>query len=277
MPLTDLVRHFNAAGMAPDSTLYPEGGRVAAWHRGLRLRSLFQPVVNLGSGRVVGHLASLVATDENGETLDWAAVFAREQAGDAVVGLDRLIRTLHALNFLGQRRHAGGTLHLAIHHRHLLAVSGGHGLVFEAILKRCGLGPEDIVLHLTGNAAADPGRLAVAVSGYRERGYQLALEGVGNDGPGRLQLLALRPEIVVVPGVPENPGWPAWVEAIEAIGGVALVADIGAPGQRLAAIAAGARLATGGLFGSPRPECRATHSPAGVAYNPSPLPPGAHP
>ena len=46
MPLTDLVRYFNAADNAEDSMLYLDGERAAAWHRGLRLGSLFQPIVS---------------------------------------------------------------------------------------------------------------------------------------------------------------------------------------------------------------------------------------
>lgn len=277
MPLTELVRHFNAAGSATDSTLYLEDERIAAWHRGLRLRSLFAPVVNLERDRVVGHLASLAASDEQGQGLDWAAVFARESEDAGVVRLDRLVRTLHALNFLAQRRHAGGYLHLAIHPRHVLAVTGGHGLVFEAILKRCGLGPEDIVLHLDGTAQGDGSRLALAATSYRERGYHLALSGVADDGAGRLQLLTLRPEIVVIDGGAANASLANRVQAIGAVGGVALMASIATPAGRLAAAAAGIRLAAGSLFGSPAPDCLATHRPAGVAYNHSPSPLGAHP
>lgn len=272
MPLTDLVRHFNSVGSSGESTLYLEGGRAAAWHRGIRLRSLFQPVVSLDGGRVVGHLAKLEATDERCRKRDWATIFDRETDGEGVVRLDRLVRTLHALNFLAQRRHTGGTLHLPIHPRHLLAVACGHGLVFEAVLKRCGIGPEDIVLHLDGSAAIDPARLALAAAGYRERGYRLALGSLGDDAAGRLQLLAHRPEIVVVAGDAVNSSLPAWVEAIDATGGIALVSD--APASTLpAAVTAGVRLATGKVFGSPRPDCLPTHRQAGVAYNPFPSPP----
>ncbi len=34
MPLTDLVRYFNAADSAEDSMLYLDGERAAAWHKG---------------------------------------------------------------------------------------------------------------------------------------------------------------------------------------------------------------------------------------------------
>ena len=65
-----------------------------------------------------------------------------------MVHFDRLCRTLHALNFLAQQRSTGGFLQVPVHPRHR-AVPNQHSLVYEAaILKRCGLAPEDIVLEL---------------------------------------------------------------------------------------------------------------------------------
>ena len=37
MPLTDLIRYFNAADTSEESTMYLQGERVAAWHRGLQM------------------------------------------------------------------------------------------------------------------------------------------------------------------------------------------------------------------------------------------------
>jgi hypothetical protein len=39
MPLGELIRYFNATVGSGDSTLYDEGGRIAAWHDGMRLGS----------------------------------------------------------------------------------------------------------------------------------------------------------------------------------------------------------------------------------------------
>lgn len=58
MPLTALIRYFNAADSAGRSTLYPVGKRVEAWHDGLRLGSLFQPITDLRQQRRVGQSAS---------------------------------------------------------------------------------------------------------------------------------------------------------------------------------------------------------------------------
>ncbi|MBK7417286.1 MAG: hypothetical protein IPJ38_21535 [Dechloromonas sp.] len=65
MPLTDLIRYFNTADTSEESTLYVQDGRVAAWHRGLQMSSLFQPIVDLREERIVGHMASLSAQQED--------------------------------------------------------------------------------------------------------------------------------------------------------------------------------------------------------------------
>jgi cysteine synthase A len=66
----------------------------------------------------------------------------------------------------------------AVHPRHLQAVQSQHGLVYEAILKRCGLAPADIVLEINARQAGhQPQLLAEALNNYRQRGYRLALSG----------------------------------------------------------------------------------------------------
>ena len=177
MPLTDLIRYFNVADTAGESTLYPDGKRAAAWHRGLRLSSLFQPIVDLRQERVVGHQAVLLVRREDGTTASAAEAYAACETSESVVHFDRLCRTLHALNFLAQKQYAGGYLQLSVHPRHLLAVQNQHGLVYEAILKRCGLAQEDIVLHIDISAIGGQARLVNALASYRQRGYRLALAG----------------------------------------------------------------------------------------------------
>lgn len=185
MPVEDLIRYFNLADRSGDGMLYPNGEWVEAWSDGFRLASLFRPIVIPGNGRIVGHQAMLAARRDDGAPATVDQVYAVCDSRQAVVHLDRLCRTLHALNFLAQRRHAGGYLQLAVHPRHLQAVPNQHGLVYEAILKRCGLAPEDIVLELDpGNAAADP-HFAHALGTYRQRGYRLAVRLQADGEPAK--------------------------------------------------------------------------------------------
>ncbi len=262
MPLTDLIRYFNLADNAGESTLYLEGERAAAWHRGLRLGSLFRPIVDLQRERIVGHQATLAARREDGTPVSSEAAYALCETGEAVVHFDRLCRTLHALNLLAQRRHVGGYLQLAVHPRHLQAVPNQHGLVYEAILKRCGLGPADIVLEIDARDGGNDNRLVAAIGSYRQRGYRLALN-VSTAGAVPAGLLARKPDIVKLP-------LKAAGELADSVhrAGVAVELTGIDSGQAFArARAAGAELGQGDLFGAPQADCRATHGERGVAYN----------
>lgn len=257
MPLGDLIRYFNTADSSGDSSLYPKGERAAAWHRGLHLGSLFEPIVDLARERIVGHRAKLAARQEDGTPVSTEAAYAACESGEAIVHFDRLCRTLHALNFLAQRRYAGGYLQLAIHPRHLLAVPNQHGLVYEAILKRCGLAPEDIVLEFAASQlGSDPHRLA-ALGNYRRRGYRLAL--CQPDSATDLAAVGeLQPEIIQLTSS-ESTGGPSG--SARELAGIDTAADLAR--ARAAAI----DLGRGALFGGPQSECRPTHSKHGVAYN----------
>ncbi len=253
MPLTDLIRYFNTADSNSGSMLYPEGERAAAWCNGLRLGSLFQPIVDLREERIVGHQATLKTIRDDGTPIGEDEAYALCEDAAAVVHFDRLCRTLHALNFLAQRRHAGGYLQLPVHPRHLLAVPSQHGLVYEAILKRCGLAPDDIVFDIDVPAPGDGVYLA-ALDNYRRRGYRLALR-TPRVADGTAALLGLRPEIVRLPG------WSAEAAAMARAAGVASeVSGIESGTDLTQARAAGIDLGLGKLFGPPQPDCRPTHS-----------------
>lgn len=268
MPLSELIRYFNAADSAGQSTLYPEGKRVAAWHNGLHLASRFQPIVDLAQERIVGHQATLAVRSADGTPLSPEAAYAHCSSPESIVHFDRLCRTLHALNFLAQQRYAGGYLQVAIHPRHLLAVQNQHGLVYEAILKRCGLAPEDIVLDIDANGISDDQRLDTALANYRRRGYRLALHQTTALNEDLLQ--RLQPAIVRLSEI----GLSDTVDRLEPL--YFELSGIDNADDLAAARTFGIQLGLGRLFGEPAADCRPTHNERRVAYN-SPTPTGVTP
>lgn len=203
MPLTDLVHYLNDRNrsqygqhLSPGDSLNLAEGRVTGRFAGLSLDSAFQPIVQASSGRIVGHEALLRATAPDGSPLAPDAVFVLPTDGEEIVFLDRLARTVHALNYLLQARSQGGDLYLNIHPRHLLAVSGDHGLVFEAILKRLGLSPERVVLEILESAIDDSARIRQAVANYRSRGYRIAIDDFGRHHSNFDRLWQLEPDVV---------------------------------------------------------------------------------
>lgn len=270
MPVEDLIRYFNTADASGDSTLYVAGDRVEAWHGGLHLGSLFQPIADLRSERVLGHRASLTVRRTDGTGLPPEAPFDACESGPAIVHLDRLCRTLHALNFLAQRQRTGGYLQVAIHPRHLLAVSNQHGLVYEAILKRCGLGPADIVLDIDADVTELGSHGAHALASYRQRGYRLALHGP-EQALALPAVLALAPDVLRFAAAD-----PSAFAAVRRAGTQVEITGIDDGEALRNALASEADLGTGLLFGEPSSTCRPTHTGARNPYN-SPSSYGARP
>lgn len=201
MPLTELVHYFNKRNQlarAGDAEMRLElsAGRVHACFGGRLLGSAFQPIVARASGRVVGHEAYLRILAGDGLTLPAQAVFLDTQDDEELIHLDRLVRTLHALNFLLQREQSGGFLALNVHPQLIRAVPDHHGQVFESVLSRCGLTPERVVLEITDDGFGDPARLARAIAEYQERGYRVALDNFGRHSSTLDRLEALAPDIV---------------------------------------------------------------------------------
>jgi EAL domain-containing protein (putative c-di-GMP-specific phosphodiesterase class I) len=201
VPLTDLVHYFNkrnqfVRGGAQEGCLYIDEGRVCARFGGRVFSSLFQPVVRRKSGLVIGHEAHLKVMAGEGQGLPAQAIFLDAGDDDELIRLDRLARTLHALNFLLQRDQAGGFLALNVHPQLVQAVPDHHGRAFETVLSRCGLTPDRIVLEIADDGFHRPLQLARAIAEYRERGYRVAIDNFGRHSSDLGRLEELAPDIV---------------------------------------------------------------------------------
>jgi len=207
MPLSEFVRYINAQLPFPKTAsrfttpFASEGGRVFVYYANLRLESNFSPIVDTADGRLRGHVATLTATHKTThQRLEAEAVFKLPGDDEEFIFLDRLVRTLHTLNYLTYpERHSGGLLLLKVHPRHVASIAADHGLAFEEILRACGLLPEQITLELEIDGVDDHDHLARAIANYKSRGYRIAIDGYGKRGKRDLDSLllhAIRPVIV---------------------------------------------------------------------------------
>lgn len=204
MPLSDLIRTLNApSGTFPkhyartglDQPFVAADGRVFLHYANIRLESVFLPVVNTRNGQLHGHAASLQAFGlSNRQPIAPEAVFVLPTDDAEFVYLDRLVRTLHALNYL--TRPTRGNLLLQVHARHVLSVPAHHGLAFEEILRPCGLFPEQITLEIDTDGIEDTEHLIRAIASYRSRGYGIAVDHFGRSKLDFGLLRELRPDIV---------------------------------------------------------------------------------
>lgn len=201
MPLSDLVRNLNNhhAKTAPDfaskTPFVATEGRVFANFAGIRLESNFIPVVETATGQSHGHAGTLRAFSlASGLPLLPESVFVLPTDDAEFVYLDRLVRTLHALNYLIHRK--PGNLLLPVHSRHIASVASDHGLAFEEILRPCGLVPDPITLEIEIDGLEDTAHLKRAIRSYQARGYGIALSRFGRGHPDIGLLRELNPDIV---------------------------------------------------------------------------------
>lgn len=205
MPLSQIIHTLNspAPGQKPDF-LYRSGldhpfvaadGRVFIHYANIRLESKFLPIVETISGRPHGHASTIQAFGlSNNIPMSPDAVFVLPTDAEEFVYLDRLVRTLHALNYLTQP--VRGNLLLRVHSRHIVSVAANHGLAFEEILRPCGLFPEQITLEINTDGVADKAHFVRAVASYRSRGYGIAISHFGRTELDFSFLAELQPDIV---------------------------------------------------------------------------------
>ena len=94
---------------------------------------------------------------------------------DESIELDRLCRTLHAINFFRQpAAFQGADLYLSVHDRLLAAVSSNHGYAFLRILNALELPVEKIVLQLPAIGQASGWLANYVADNYRRNGFRLA-------------------------------------------------------------------------------------------------------
>lgn len=166
---------------------------------GMRLSSTFQPVVRM-NGKVVGRKAMLCASIyEHGDgkltpegSFDYAFDYAME--AHRLVQFDRLVRTIHLLNY-SNNFDEHEQLFLSVH-PHLLTSVSDHGHTFEQILHYYSLPTSRVFIEIKESAVKDEVLLHKAVSNYRNLGYKIALEGFGTAHSGLERAINLHPDIV---------------------------------------------------------------------------------
>jgi hypothetical protein len=121
-----------------------------------------------------GWRGSSVAFDSTAVLVSSTALFAKINQSSLLVSLDRLTRTLHAMNFAV----AGfpGVLFLPVHERLLTHVRHDHGKYFSAVLLSLGLNPAHVVIEIPPVFTAHPDLLAYIATNYRRHGFKVALQ-----------------------------------------------------------------------------------------------------
>jgi EAL domain-containing protein (putative c-di-GMP-specific phosphodiesterase class I) len=243
--------HHPALSGFPLTTL--ADGRVVGEFYQARLASVFQPIVNSRDGQAIGHHGYLRVASANGESLTPYSVFAQAADDTTLVKLDRLTRSLHAVNYFHQAPPLS-KLFLNVEQRLLTTVANEHGLVFESILSELSVKPERVVISLPNAALSNPALLVRSILSYRNRGYGVMVHVNGFSDPGLGRLFLAEPHYVQI-DVPA-PGNAALAEkllkTLHSAGFVIVARKIETPEQAALARELGFDLLHGFHFGHPR-------------------------
>jgi EAL domain-containing protein (putative c-di-GMP-specific phosphodiesterase class I) len=143
----------------------------------MRLASAFQPIYR-SNGKVFGREALLRASLFEHGALQANAAFDLAIDARELVLFDRLVRTLHLLNYAATFA-SEEFLFLNVHPRLLTSVND-HGRVFEQILHYYSVPTSRVVIEIKASAVEDETRLAEAVKNYRSLGYRVAVDDFGS-------------------------------------------------------------------------------------------------
>jgi EAL domain-containing protein (putative c-di-GMP-specific phosphodiesterase class I) len=171
-PLFDRLErdHFPASHFSE-----PQAGTVAARFFHSRLTSAFQPIVRASDGGIAGHHALLRVFAPDGDAVAPWSLFAQDCSDEMLVQLDRLTRTLHALNYFSHAD-SNRTLFLNVDARLLTVVADNQGAYFELILRLLGIAPARVAIVMPVRALDDPVTFVRTAISYRFRGYRVAAQ-----------------------------------------------------------------------------------------------------
>jgi len=165
-----------ASGEAPSSSLRLSGGEVQGHVFNCWLGSAFHPIRELASGKLTGFAGRVRGIADEDQGLPVWTYLDGAASDDESIALDRLCRTLHAINFFRDEALGGHTLHLNVHDRLLSAVSSNHGMAFRRILDSLGLPLARIVLQLPAVNARQNWMLNYVADNYRRNGFRISVK-----------------------------------------------------------------------------------------------------
>ena len=150
-----------------------EHGRIVGRFYGSYITTTFQPW-RRPDGTAIAQETYARSHSRVGEGLSPWRLFANTARDSELVALDRLCRTVHALNFVSQVDERQ-MLFVNVDARLLTAVPEKHGEFFGKILGLIELAPKRIVIDIPLNQRIDARELRLAIASYWRNGFRVAL------------------------------------------------------------------------------------------------------
>lgn len=158
-----------------------------------RLTSLFQPIIDLNAGVVIGYEALMRGPSDSPLHAPTALLSMAERAG-RLGELDRLCREVHIANFAARK--LPGKLFLNVCPETLMQNDFRSGMT-RRVLRELGLTPDQVVIELTEHYPIEdfePVRRSIAH--YRSMGFAVAIDDLGAGYAGLRLWSELRPDFV---------------------------------------------------------------------------------
>jgi EAL domain-containing protein (putative c-di-GMP-specific phosphodiesterase class I) len=230
-----------------------------------QLSSIFQPVFEANELRVVGHAAYIPSESEHKTVIPPWGIFTLASEDSLLVKLDRLCRTVHAINYFNVAS-GNGNLFLNVQPRLLESVRDDHGQAFKGILDLIGIATSRVVIEIPVEVNRDWRLLKHVIGNYRSRGYQVAVNHDGgreNWMAGLSDLRPLQPDIVRLEAsaLLQHNGADTIAETVHRLGAALLVRKIETTQQLHTARITGADLFQGDLLGE---AARTIEGPYGI-------------
>src|ERR1017187_7210508 len=140
------------------------GGDIEGRFIGLKLKSVFQPIYDIYTNKILGYEALLRASDSKAEAIPPPKAFEQAEIAGQLIKFDRVCRTLHTLNFLNLSPNKG-KLFLNVHPQLLVTVNS-HGKVFERVLHDYSISPSQVVIEIQESAVKQQDLLEYAIKNY---------------------------------------------------------------------------------------------------------------
>lgn len=170
------------------------GKGIAGKFYGATIYTALQTLRNPATGTIVAYEALARSNSASGAGLTPWGLFADASSDEHLIALDRLCRTIHALNFRASGLNTtGGKLVLNVHERLLHGVAKGHGTFFRHILDLIELPPANIIIDIPLLQSSDVHWLRRVVGSYHRAGFGVAVE-VSSALQAKLYATLLHPE-----------------------------------------------------------------------------------
>lgn len=180
------------------SLQHSDNGEITGLFYHCKLSSAYQPVFEAARNNIIGQEARIRADlNGNGEIqLSPWHIFALAPDDEQLIKLDRLCRTIHALNFLDNITNKQMKLFVSVQPRLLESVKDDHGSAFEQILDIIGIRTSRIVIEIPVEANRDWRLLKRVIMNYRAHGYLISVNYSGTNNDRISELGKLYPNVI---------------------------------------------------------------------------------